>query len=287
MADESKRDEELVERINALRSEIDLVVAAGKPPAGFAAVKQDFEKIHNEEKFKPDVMATLRRLEAEMCLYKPKELLYPTAVRLRDRMYRLSEVMRAAWTKDLDRLFPDETKIVEEPVARTRLRQLSYEVARAAESYSRLAAKKAKWYRDLIFASIATIAAALSALVYVEGKVTLGESFENTVLYMAIGGVSGAAASVASTQLKEKAREELFWTQVLQMGLRCGLGALYAIVVFSAIWGAVIPVSAPEDETRRPAFFFVVAFAAGYTDRLLHESLSRILPSSGGSKKKK
>jgi hypothetical protein len=151
----SEADKEYLIRCGRLKSEIEQSKTHAYDPQ-LDLLQQYMDTLEGERPTTNDLL-TVQIVEAELCLFKPLSLLYPTYVRLQDLLYRFEQTRRDAWRADLKRLIPDGETINLEPVLRQRLRQLTYEVNEAAERYNRINQQRSDVVRSLNICGITIV----------------------------------------------------------------------------------------------------------------------------------
>ena len=88
-------------------------------------------------------LVAVHEVEADLCLFKPAALLYPTWTRLQDSLYRFEQVRREAWKEDMARLVQAYVDEPSSDTLRQRLRQLTLELHESAGRFNRLAEERA------------------------------------------------------------------------------------------------------------------------------------------------
>ncbi|MTK63122.1 MAG: hypothetical protein F8N15_00920 [Methanobacterium sp.] len=234
----------------------------------------------------PADLLTLQKVEAELCLFKPTELLYPTLLRFKSRLYRCDPDMRTAWEADLKRLMPGESQISDERALRQRLRHLTYELNEAAEAFNRTSVEKSRVVRSLtavgcllIVLLIAIIEVIASNDGWPPGPVLLSHWLIPGTLAGALGATTTATTAISNETAR---REEYLYTLMMQLLLRTALGAVYALVVLAAASSKFIPIMTPSSETS-VMFALVLGFVAGFSDKLFGQTVSQLIIKSSGS----
>ncbi len=165
-------------------------------------------------------LLTMHRIEAELCLFKPRDLLYPTWTRLRSKLYRFEEDRRQSWDFDLNRLIPDAQTVTDEPVLRQRLRQLTYELFEEAEAFNRLTGQRSRVIRNLAITGIVILVLLLATEGLAVGFLSGPATFRRFLLAVSLTRAIGAVASSVSTAPKEKTRDEFLRTLQWDIGAR-------------------------------------------------------------------
>jgi hypothetical protein len=222
----------------------------------------------------------IQRVEAELCLFKPKILLYPTYLRLRSRFYRFDDQERRTdWQADLKRLIPDGKTINLEDELRQRLRQLTYELNEESEAYTRRQREKAHVVRYMTFIGFGIILVLLVIASFEIGTLPTGDQSSSTWLPMGlVAGAMGAMVSATSSIGDDTEARRVPLMLIARMLLRMLLGAVYALVVLAAVMSHLVPFTIPTDAPL--AFFVVVAVAAGFSDKVFGETVSKLIGSS-------
>ena len=161
-------DSELNARLSRLRSEVAQARGAGADSDSVDGVLGEFEsRLKEAEKLahrtadgssqgselKEECLRIAQEVEAELCMFKPAELLYPTWIRLRENLYRFDKRRRDAWdaditeriSADLEEKEPDKLRLL-----RQRLRQLTLELQESALRFNRLNEERAAVTREVI-----------------------------------------------------------------------------------------------------------------------------------------
>ncbi len=222
----------------------------------------------------PRELLVVHKAEAELCLVKPVSLLYPTYLRLRSRFYRFDQDRRIAWEADLKRLLPDESIVSQEDVLRQRLCHLTYELSEEAESYNRLSQEKSRVVRNLTIAGIILLIVLLIAEIFaVHGLPPSPWLFDQLLIPGLVAGALGSITSATSSIGDESARrDEFLWTLLSQLALRTLLGAVYALLVLTAVFSQLLPIAIPKSDA---SLYFVLAFgfAAGFSDKFFGQTV--------------
>jgi len=288
---ETPFDREYLVRCERLKSEL------GQPRDGIdsgrlKALRDELEDLIKLDAGRPSEahVAAVVKIDAELCIYKHKDLLYPTYLRLVGKLYRFKEPRRSAWESDLKRLIADQKK---EDTLRQRLRQLTFEASEDAESYNRIAAERADVYWSLLWTGVLFLIVALLAIVpailLFKGE---GPKFVHWLVPSVLAGAIGAiTTTLIGIYDEEKPRPEYKGTLQLQVFVRGVLGIVYAAVVYVAVWCRVLPIALPteKDPDIQFAFYLALGFAAGFSDKLFGKTISKFIVegSAAADKEKK
>jgi hypothetical protein len=275
-------DRAYLARIGRLKSELNQS-RTGVPNPELDNLMTQLDALENAHPSDNEVLA-VQRIEGELCLYKPLVLLYPTYLRLTERFYRFDPDRRAAWQADLKRLMPDASTVKEENTVRQRLRQLTLELYEEAESYSRTALEKSRVIRNLTAAGIALLAVLiLFEWLMISYALQNAPTFKGWLSMSLLAGAIGAATSLLSSIGSEKVREEYFMALLVQMAVRTLIGIVYALVVYAGVSSDTIPIRVPSGLEKEIAFYILLGFFAGFSDKLFGQTLRQFLAESGGS----
>lgn len=229
-----------------------------------------------------ECLLAVHEVEADLCLFKPEALLYPTWIRLQGSLYRFEQGRRDAWNEDIARRI--QADVVESPsdTLRRRLRQLTLELNESAGRYNRLAEERAGVTRKIIRQGVALLCTFVLSIV---GCLTLSirpaHSAVLTAVSLLAGVLSGGAGGVFSrlrTLRYEHTRGK--FTSVLKwdMALRACIGCHAALIVGAALLsGWLRGFLLPDEGIARVALFVVLGFAAGFSDRLFMAMLSPLI----------
>ncbi len=275
-------DREYLIRRERLRSEIELAKHNGKKENQNALISLAKElETHHNDRPEPQDLLVVQKVEAELCLFKPVALLYPTSLRLRSRFYRFDPDRRVPWEAELKRLLPDSSTIVDEDVLRQRLRHLTYELNEEAEAYNRLSKEKSRVVRNLTIAGISFVFLLLISEIIVIRQLLPGPMlFDQWLVPGMLAGALGAITSATGAIADESARrDEYWWTLLAQLVVRTMLGAVYAFVVLAAVSSQLFPMSIPKLEDSLP-FVLALGFVAGFSDKLFGQTVSQLITKS-------
>lgn len=237
---------------------------------------------------KNQCVVAVHEVEAELCLFKPTALLYPTWIRLQDNLYRFEQGRREAWKEDIARLFQADADELTSDTLRQRLRQLTLELHEAAGRFNRLAEQRAGVTSEVIKLGVKLLCVLVPLLlVCLSLSVTAAPGVLSTILSL-VGGVSsgaaGAVLSRLSTLRDERRRDEftsIFKSDVVR---RACIGSTAALFVGAALLsGALRVFLLPDESLARVALFVVLGFAAGFSDRWFNEMLSRVIGTRAAS----
>ena len=231
---------------------------------------------------KDKCVLTVHEVEADLCMLKPAELLYPTWTRLRENLYRFDEGRGEAWNADIaNRISAD----ADEPSCETlreRLRQLTLELHESAMRYNRLAVERAEVTCEVIKLGVilvcgfAILAAACVALSTWAALVAYAMPF--SLLAGISSGGMGAIFSRLRTLRNERTRHDYEEILKWDMMLRACIGSSAALFLVAVLLsGSVAVFQLPDDGTARMALFVVVGFVAGFSDRLFYVVLSQVI----------
>ena len=226
-------------------------------------------------------LVAVHEVEAELCLFKPAALLYPTWIRLQESLYRFEQGRGAAWKEDLARLVQADADELSDTL-RQRLRQLTLELHEAAGRFNRLAEARAGVTGEVIKLGVKLLWGFVPLLVVcVSLSITAAPGANSTILSLVGGVSSGAAGAVLSrlSTLREERRRDEF-TSILKWDMvrRACIGSTAALFVGAALLSGALRVFVlPDESLARVALFVVLGFAAGFSDRWFNEMLSRVI----------
>lgn len=280
-------DTEYLARCQRLKSEIEQSKPSGiDVNAKLDSLNEELNSLKNKAPSKEDLI-TVTKIEAEVCLFKPVDLLFPTYQRLKSKFYRFDQGRSTAWQADLRIFFPDSQTVKSEGMARQRLRQLTYELFEEAESYNRTAEEKS----GVIF-NLTAVGSVLLVILLSVVWCSITNPPQNALIFprslatiLSVGAV-GALTSTLSSIGREKARFEYLRTLIVQMIVRALLGSVYALVVYAAVAAQYLPIKIPTTSTDQLALFVLLAFAAGFSDRLFGQTVSQLISRGGASRGK-
>ena len=298
-------DTELNARLSRLRSELAQTRATAEGDAVGSALDHAERRLEEAEalaenaadanaedsaEVKDKCLLAVQDVEAEFCMLKPAELLYPTWIRLRESLYRFDSGRhtdrRKAWVSDIgDRVSANVTEWepVRLQILRQRLRQLTLELRESALRYNRLNEERARVTRDVIdlgvrllclFGVSVMACLTLSACVASPRSLTL----VSLVASVSAGGM-GAVFSRLGTPRDEKVREKFSGIFRSDMRLHVGVGSGAALLVAAIVLSGRI-FALPETSMAQVALLVVLGFGAGFSDRLWHVMLSRVIGTS-------
>ena len=277
-------DAELDARLSRLRSELaqamQLTPQELRPDEGLHEIELRLEEIPTLQDPGQRVIA-IHETEAKLCLLKPETLLYPTWVRLRENLYRFDKGKRDAWKEDISRLILENGDTVREENLRQRLRQLTLELLESAARFNRLNEERAKVARDVDILAIWIISILLALLVACFTISTFEvPSWASMLMSLGSGVLSGGMGAVIS-RLKsvrsERTRYEFSELFKSDMGARACLGAGAALFVVSVLLSGAFPIELPDSAQARLGFFVSFGFAAGFSDKLLFDTLAKVI----------
>lgn len=239
-----------------------------------------------EQTDRDEWLVSIHEAEAELCLLKPHSLLYPTWVRLQGNLYRFDRARADAWTKDITRRIRPDTDEDPGDIARQRLRQLTLELPEAAANFNRLAEERADVVREVyvralwwLWTSLVLLAACLWA-----ACVASPDCLVLSLLSSVFAGGMGAVFSRLRTLRNERKKQELSTTLVRDIHARVAIGAAAALFFASVLLSGFLPIMVPADDAVvRCSFFAVFGFAAGFSDRLVINTLRQL---TGGKRRR-
>jgi len=274
-------DTEYLIRRERLKSEVEQ--SRGSPSGAQAKLDQLYQELgslSDEGPTKQDLLV-VQKVEAELCLYKPKELLFPTYTRLKSKLYRFDPDRCEAWLADLKRLFPDNHTTSDEAMCRQRLRQLTFELFEEAEAFNRLSRERSRVLRNLIMTGVVMLALlSLSGWLVYRHPPESPDSFVHWLMATCIAGAIGAAVSSLASIRQEKQRDDYQSTLQWQMISRAVLGLIYAMLVYSATFSNVVPLKYPTEANAQGPFFLALGFIAGFSDKLFGQTVSQFITKS-------
>ena len=278
-------DTELRARLSRLESEL---AQARQAPKGGSVSGRQLDAVANRLEGIPKIedqgecFLVVHEIEAELCLLKPDDLLFPTWTRLRERLsYRFTPDRRYAWKSDISRHFSPEGEVLQNLALRQRLRQLTLELHESATGFNRLADERASVVCGVNKLGIKLIGISLVLLLtcFTVPVMSLPHSFiaPISLTQSIVAGCMGATFSRLTTIRAERARYEFVGTFKLDLWARVCLGAVSALIIGAVMLSGFFPIRLPDDETSRLAFLVVFGFVAGFSDRMLNQTLSRVI----------
>ena len=254
------------------------------------------ERARHAQTSSTERLRLITQVDAELCLYEPRELLKADRVRIEDRFFRLSETARAKWTAILGEY---KANTGNEHEYRQLLRSLTYEVAQAGANFERLTSARRKalvwitaWtagaflvlgflFFEVFSASVSAIgassAAALDAMVRALSAST-ETSWSSPLLSFLLAGMLGAMIFVFQSVLQEeKLRPENILVLVLNILIRVGFGAVYAFVAVVGVLTEFLPLKLPSGGEQAFMFLTLIAVAAGLSDKLFGEVIGKLM----------
>ena len=294
----SPADAELRARLSRLRSEL---AASRRVPAHRKSLGSRLDEVErrlekaenlartataagsgNTDELTSECLVVVHEVEAELCLFKPAELLYPTWIRLQASLYRFEQRRGDAWKEDMARRIQADVDRPSSAALRWRLRQLTLELHESAGRYNRLTEERAGVARKLIKLGVLLLCGfVLSGVACMTLSIRPASSAAPAALSLVAGLSSGGAGGVFSrlrTLRHERRRDE--FTSILKwdMVLRACIGSTAALVVGAALLsGWLRGFLLPEEGIARVALFVVLGFAAGFSDRLFMAMLSPLI----------
>ncbi len=251
----SPADAELQARLSRLRSEL---AASRRAPADGESVDSRLDEVErrlekaenlartataegsgNADELTNKCLVVVHEVEAELCLFKPAELLYPTWIRLQDSLYRFEQGRRDAWKEDMARRIRADVDEPSSDALRWRLMQLTLELHESAGRYNRLTEERAGVARKIIKLGVGLLCGfVLSVVVCLTLSIRPAPSAVSAAFSLVAGLSSGGAGGVFSrlrTLRHERTRDE--FTSILKwdMGLRACIGSTAALIVGAAL----------------------------------------------------
>lgn len=290
-------DAELNARLSRLRSE--LVQARRQEPEGnwvdsalgeaerrleeAGRLADETHQSNQAGELKDQCLRVVQEVEAELCMLKPAELLYPTWTRLRENLYRFDKGRREAWeadiaehiSADVAELEPDRLRSM-----RQRLRQLTLELRESALRFNRLNEERAAVTRDVmkLGVSLLCLFGALVAACLTFSTWTAPCAASTLVLLVASisAGGMGAVFSRFGARRDERQRQAFKGILKWDMGLHVCIGSGAALLVAAVLLSErIFPL--PQESTARAAYLVVLGFGAGFSDRLFKVMLSQVI----------
>lgn len=231
---------------------------------------------------KEECIRLAHEVEAELCIVKPFELLYPTWTRLRQNLYRLDDdLRRKAWEKDIKARIPadvGELDPTEQRHLRQRLRQLTLELRESALRFNRLNDERAEVTKALAKFSVClagVLGGGVAACLTLSGCVDACEA-KTLVLLLAAASAGGLGALFSRTAAPKDERLRLEYKALLKwdLAMRVCFGAAAALLV-AAILLSGRPFELPDGGMTRAAYLVVFGFGAGFSDRLFKSMLAQ------------
>lgn len=245
------------------------------------ATDEDTSQVGNS---KEESMRLAHEVEAELCMLKPFELLYPTWTRLRRNLYRFDDTARRdAWEADIEaRIAPDSGAPEPDPerCLRQRLRQLTLELRESALGFNRLNGERAAATRYVLRLGAFLIGVfGIAVATCLTFSCCVGPYWASTLVILlggtAAGGMGAVFSRVAAPRY-ERARSR--YTGLLKWDLlaRAFIGAGAALLVAAILLSETI-FTLPEEAIARAAFLVVLGFAAGFSDRFFKSMLAQAI----------
>ena len=227
-------------------------------------------------------LLTVNSLEAELCLAKPRLLLYPTWIRLREKLYRLGEERRESWKEEIANSISENADEASSNRLRQYLRQLTLELHESAARYNRLNEERAAVmhfvYKQggllvLVYSVVVIVCIALSSCPFPVAVAT--------ILSLLAGASSGGMGAVFSRlQTLRRVRTRRGFEDLLKadMVLRTIIGFGAALIVAAVLLSESLPfIRLPEEPIPKIALLVVFGFSAGFSDRLFSVMLSQVI----------
>ena len=300
----SASDEELDARLSRLRSEFAQARAAAADADSNAALDEiehgleDAEALargtdhqHDSRDPKAECIRLAHEVEAELCMLKPVELLYPTWTRLRQKLYRLDDEgkgRKEAWNQDMEvRISADSGALDsgEERMLRQRLRQLTLELRESALRFNRRNDERAEVIRALakvsVWMALAFGAAIVACLTLSACDVGCRASTLVLLIASASAGGLGALLSRTAVPREERVRPEFKELLKWDLLLRVCIGAAAAVLVAAILLSERLFLL-PPGSMSKAAYVVVFGFGAGFSDRFFKSMLGRAIGTRRG-----
>lgn len=295
-------DAELGARLSRLRSEVAQARAAGvEVDSVHGALDEVESRLKEAEKLeqtapnessqasdlKEECLRIAQEVEADLCMVKPAELLYPTWVRLRENLYRFDKPRGDAWEADIEMRIPDDVEGNDPNKLRSlrqRLRQLTLELREAALRFNRLNEERAAVTREVIdlgvvlvsvFAVLVLVCLTLSS----SGISDVALTFLSLVAGISGGGM-GAVFSRFGTPRDERMRQRFRRILKSDLCLHVSVGSGAALVVAAVLLSERI-FALPDSRLAQVAYLTVFGFGAGFSDRVWKVMLSQVIGPRG------
>lgn len=297
-AERGSIDHELHARLSRLRSELAQARAADETGAFgdgldyLASVLKEADRLaakvtdprtEHREDVKAMCVLAVHEVEAELCMFKPPELLYPTWIRLRESLYRLDYRRRKAWNSAIEELASphvEEWKPERLRALRQRSRQLTLELHESALRYNRLHEDREKVMREVLHLGLRFL---WFFLVSVFTCLTLStfpiSDWRMTLLSLMAGASGGGMGAVFSRltkprdeKLRKKFRRILKSDMTWHVSVGFGSGLLVVAIVLS---GRLFVL--PDVSIEQVALLVLGGFGAGYSDKLRNLMLYRVI----------
>ena len=244
------------------------------PPADWLALKHERMRIAHE-------------VEAELCMFKPFELLYPTWTRLRQSLYRFDDKgRRDAWDRDIsERISASSVVSVDadrEMALRQRLRQLTFELEESAGRFNRLSDERAAATRAVM--ALGAVLAALFGAIVVTCIVLAADSAPPPLVLLIAGiaaGGMGAVFSRVAAPRDERTRPQFAGLVRWDMLVRVCIGAGAALLVTATLLSGKV-FKLPEGGVAQAAYVVVFGFGAGFSDRFFKSMLAQAIGTRRG-----
>lgn len=295
-------DAELNARLSRLRSEVAQAREAGADSDSVDGTLGEFEsRLKEAEKLahrtadgsrqgselKEECLRIAQEVEAELCMFKPAELLYPTWIRLRENLYRFDKRRRDAWdaditeriSADLQEKEPDKLRLL-----RQRLRQLTLELQESALRFNRLNEERAAVTREVIDFGVLLLCVFAALLVACLTLSTYAITGAVSMLVYLVAGMSaggmGAVLSTFGTPRDERVRQKFKKILKANMRLHVCVGSGVALLVAAVLLSErIFPL--PEARIAQMAYFAIFGFGAGFSDRVWKVLLSQVIGTRG------
>ena len=234
---------------------------------------------------KEECIRLAHEVEAELCMFKPGELLYPTWTRLRQKLYRLDdegEGRKEAWNKDIEERFSANSGVLDsnEPILRQRLRQLTLELRESALRFNRRNDERAEVTKRLAKVSVWMALGFGAAIAVCLTLSACGVASRASTLVLLIAGASagglGALLSRTTVPRDERVRPEFRGLLEWDLRLRVCIGAAAALLVTAVLLSERLLLLPPGSMTKA-AYVVFLGFGAGFSDRFFKSMLGRAI----------
>lgn len=240
----------------------------GSPSADAAALKEERMRIAHE-------------LEAELCKFKPFELLYPTWTRLRQNLYRFDDkARREAWERDMSERISASLVSADpnqELALRQRLRQLTLELDESAARFNRLNDERAAATRGVMKLG-AGLTALFGGIIVACMALAAGPASPPLVFLLSgiAAGAMGAVFSRVAAPRDERTRPQFVGLVRWDMLVRVCIGGGAALLVTATLLSGKV-FELPEEGVARAAYVVVFSFGAGFSDRFFKSMLAQAI----------
>lgn len=300
----SPSDAELDARLSRLRSEFAQARAAAVDADSNVGLDEIDRRLDSAEALargtdgrdesedpKDECIRLAHEVEAELCMLKPFELLYPTWTRLRQKLYRLDDEgkgRKEVWLEDVDQRISADSGAMDpgsERMLRQRLRQLTLELRESALRFNRRHDERAEVTRHLAkvsaWVALALGGAIVTCLTLSACDVACKESTLLLLIAAASAGGLGALFSRTAVPRDERVRLEfkvlLRWDLLLRVCIGAAAALLLAAILFS---GKLVQL--PPEAMGKAAYLVFFGFGAGFSDRFFKSMLGQAIGTRRG-----